>query len=99
MAPPPAVKLPEFRVKMIDPFNVTGDDFTSSMTYKVKKGHFSKAYVALFNCAGTSAVYLKLCHDLTAVEFQRALKEFIARQGCPSMMVSDKGKTFVSTAK
>ena len=99
VASPPAAKLPEFRVKMIDPFNVTGVDFAGPMTYKVKKHHFGKAYVALFTCASTRAVHLKLCHDLTAVEFQRALKEFIARRGCPNMMVSDNGKTFVSTSK
>ena len=99
VASPPAAKLPEFRVKMIDPFNVTGVDFAGPMAYKVKKGHFGKVYVALFTWASTRAVHLKLCHDLTAVEFQRALKEFVARRGCPNMMVSDNGKTFASTAK
>jgi len=40
-----------------------------------------------------------LCHDLSAEEFQRALKEFVARRGCPQIIVSDNGKTFVATGK
>lgn len=59
----------------------------------------SKAYIALFTCASTRAVYLKLCCDLSAEEFQRALKEFVARTGCPQTIVSDNGKTFVATGK
>ena len=44
-------------------------------------------------------MHLKLCHDLSAQEFQRALKEFVARRGCPQIIVSDNGKTFVATGK
>ena len=34
---------------------------------------------------------MKLCKDLTATEFKRSLKEFVAR--------SDNGKTFIATNK
>ena len=44
-------------------------------------------------------MHLRLCPDLTGKEFQRALKEFIARRGSPQIMVSDNGKTFVATRK
>ena len=84
--------LPDFRVKITDPFAVTRVDFTGPMVYQIKKGQFGKAYVALFTCASTRAVHLKLCHDLTAVKFQRSLKEFVARRGCPQLMVSDMAK-------
>ena len=42
---------------------------------------------------------MKLCRDLTAEEFQRAMKEFVARRGTPRLMVSDNGKTFTATKK
>ena len=44
-------------------------------------------------------MHLKLCPDLSAKEFQRALKEFVARRGCPQIIASDNGKTFVATGK
>lgn len=91
--------LPVFRAELSDPFTVTGVDFAGPMHYKVKKSTTAKAYIALFTCASTRAVHLKLCCDLTASEFRRALKEFVARRGCPQTMVSDNGKTFVATGR
>ena len=91
--------LPVFRVELSDPFAVTGVDFAGPVHYKIKKSVTAKAYVALFTCASTRAVHLKLCRDLSAIEFQRALKEFVARRGCPQTIVSDNGKTFVTTGK
>ena len=67
------------------------------MYYKIKKSTTAKAYIAPFTFASTRAVHLRLCHDLTATESQRALKEFVARRGCPHTIVSDNGKTFVTT--
>ena len=49
--------------------------------------------------SSTRAVHLKLCQDLAASEFKRAMKEFVARRGPPQVMVSDNGKTFVTTKK
>ena len=91
--------LPVFRAELSDPFAVTGVDFAGPMYYKIKKSTTAKAYIALFTCASTRAVHLKLCRDLTATEFQRALKEFVARRGCPQTIVSDNGKTFVTTGR
>ena len=91
--------LPAFRAELSTPFIVTGVDFAGPVYYKVRKSTTAKAYIALFTCASTRAVHLKLCRDLSAAEFQRALKEFIARRGCPQTIVSDSGKTFVATGK
>ena len=88
-----------FRAELSEPFAVTGVDFAGPMYYKIKKATTAKAYIALFTCASTRAVHLKLCRDLTATEFQRALKEFVARRGCPQTIVSDNGKTFVTTGR
>ena len=87
-------KLPAFRAELSDAFSVTGVDFAGRVYHKI-----AKAYIALFTCASTQAVHLKLCCDLTAQECQRALKEFVVRRGCPQTIISDNGKTFVATGK
>lgn len=89
--------LPEFRSQLTDPFVYTDVDFAGPIMYKLSKTTFGKSYIALFTCATTRAVHLKLCKDLTATEFQRAMTEFVARRGPPRVMVSDDGKTFVAT--
>ena len=99
LSSPKKAKLPSYRTKKVEHFAVTGVDYAGPMLYKVNKHCFSKCYVALFTCASTRAVHLKLCPELTGKEFQRALKEFIARHGPPQIMVSDNGMTFVATGK
>ena len=91
--------LPEFRAQLSEPFAFTGVDFAGPIIYKIKKSTFGKSYVALFTCASTRAVHLKLCKDLSALEFKRTMKEFVARRGPPQVMVSDNGRTFVATKK
>ena len=85
-------RLPLFRTELSDPF-------AGPVYYKITKSSTTKAYIALFTCASTRAVHLKLCRNLSATEFQRASKEFTARRGCPQTIVSDNGKTFVATGK
>ena len=92
-------RLPLFRTKLSDPFVVTGVDFARPVYYKITKSSTAKAYIALFTCASTRVVHLKLCCNLSTTKFQRALKEFTARQGCPQIIVSDNSKTFVATGK
>ena len=55
--------------------------------------------VALYTCATTRAVYLDLLLDMTAEEFRTSLGEFIVRRGNPDRIVSDNGKTFITTAR
>ena len=86
-------RLPLFRTELSDPFVVMGVDFAGPVYYKITKSSTAKAYIALFTCASTRAVHLKLCRNLSATEFQRALKEFTARRGCSQAIVSDNGKT------
>ena len=62
-------------------------DFTGPVNYKINKSTTSKAYIALFTSISTCTVHLKLCHDLSAQEFQR----------CPQIIVNDNGKMFVAT--
>ena len=94
--------LPAFRVKMSDHFAITGVDFAGPVHYKEKKSNTGKSYITLCTCASTRAVDLKLCCDFSSIGFQRALKEFIARGGCPQTIVrktSSATGTWLSTLK
>ena len=96
-SPLPAM-LPKFREEFSNPFATTGVDFAGPLHFKMSKTKMEKAYIALFTCAATRAVHLKLCENLKANCFKRALKEFVARRGVPNLIVSDNEKTFKTTA-
>lgn len=44
-------------------------------------------------------MHLRTCKDMTAKEFKRGLKEFVARRGSPLQIVSENAKTFQATKK
>ena len=96
---PTTSELPAYRTRFADAFAATGVDFAGPLYYKRSRKCPGKAYVALFTCASTRAVHLKLCTDMTVTEFKRALKEFIARRGAPQLRVSDNAKTFIAIKK
>ena len=96
---PPTATLPSFRTEFTEPFSVTGVDFAGPLLYKSGKNETSKAYGALFTCASARAVHPRMCKDMTAEEFKRGLKEFVARRGSPLQIVSDNAKTFQATKK
>ena len=60
----------------------------------ITAGTFITLGSSYYTCA-----FNRCCRDLSSAEFQRALKEFIARRGCPQILVSDNGITFVATGK
>ena len=98
--------MPEFRTQFTEPFTAVGVDFAGPLKYKLERyeepencPYNGKCYIALFTCAVTRAVYLKLCRSGTFDEFQRVFKEFVSRRGTPRLIVSDNAKTFISTAE
>ena len=88
LSSPLPAKLPKFREEFSNPFATTGVDFPGPLYFKMSKTKMEKAYIALFTCAATRAMYLKLCESLTANCFKRALKEFVARRGVPKLIVA-----------
>ena len=96
---PTISSLPSYRTNLTQPFSATGVDFAGPIYHKTGKKKVAKTYIALFTCASTRAVHLKLCKDLSATEFKRALKEFVARSGAPKLMISNNAKTFTATKK
>jgi len=99
LSAPVTLVLPRFRTKFTEPFSVTGVDFAGPLLYKCGNKETGKAYVALFTCASTRAVHLKLYKDLTVREFKRSLEEFVTQRGSPTAIVSDNAKTFQATKK
>ena len=95
--PPTTAPLPNFRTEITEPFAVTGVDFAGPLLYRTNTKSTRKAYVALYTCATTRAVHLKLSKSMEADEFKRGLKEFVARRGTPDKIVSDNAQTFKAT--
>ena len=90
LAPPKTGKLPLFRTEYSPPFSVVGVDFAGPLLYKIGPNDRlapddNKCYIALFTCAITRAVYLKLCRSQTQEEFRQILKEFVTRRGVPKL--------------
>ena len=104
LAPPKTGKMPIFRTEFSPPFTVVGVDFAGPLLYKIGQKSKNdpdknKCYIALFTCATTRAVYLKLCKSQTQEEFQHVVKEFVIRRGIPKTIVSDNAKTFHATSE
>lgn len=74
---------PGFRVKEAPPFSRVGIDFAGPLYVKEKTGQMSKAYVKIFSCCVTQAVYLESVEDLSAEAFRHCLRKFAARRGMP----------------
>jgi hypothetical protein len=91
--------LPTYRRTPTRTFETTEVDFAGPFEYKIGKGEYGKAYLALFTCATSRAVHLDLLKNMKAITFKRCLKEFFARCGNPSLMASDNAKSFQNTAK
>ena len=55
-----------------------------------------KVYVTLFTCALSRGVILDVVLRVGASSFIRSIKRFISRRGCPTYIISDGGRNFVS---
>ena len=58
-----------------------------------------KAYILLYACSLTRAVYVDLVPNLETTEIIRSLKCFITQRGRPQRVYSDNAKTFVRGSK
>lgn len=99
LANPPTGNLPKERTEGSMPFKFIGVDFAGPVKYFSKNRKEMKAYIVLYACSLTRAVYLELLPDQTTQEFLRSLKRFIARRGRLEKIFSDNGTTFVAASK
>ena len=58
-----------------------------------------KAYVCVYICFATKAVYFDLVADLTSEAFMASLRRFTALYGVPCHIYSDNGSNFVGAHK
>ena len=89
--PPP---LPKHRVQMMEPFTVTGIDFTGALYIRAPEGE-NKVYICLFTCASTRAVHLEVVTDLSEETFLQAFCRFSSRKSLPRIVLSDNASTFM----
>ena len=114
MQTPVTSDLPDCRAEFTRPFAAVGVDFAGPLYCKIavkepnRRGRTpkrkqmietEKVYFGIFSCAATRAVHISLCKDMTAKEFQRVFKEFVARRGKPTIVISDNAKTFQATSE
>ena len=98
-ANPPQGNLPRDRTEGNSPFQVVGVDYAGPIKYRTSKNREGKAYIVLYACSLTRALYLELTKTLETNEFISTLKRLIARKGRPEKIYSDNGKTFVAAEK
>lgn len=99
LAKPPPGLLPQERTKAAGVFEVVGVDFAGPIKYRKSSRQEGKAYLVLFACSLTRALYLEVLPNLETETFLGSLKRLIARHGRPSVIYSDNGRTFIGAEK
>ena len=99
LANPPPGSLPKERTEGSAPFKYIGMDFAEPVKYLSKSKREMKAYIVLYACFLTRAVYLEILPNFSVEEFILRIKRLIARRGRPEKIFSDNGKTFVVAGK
>ena len=75
-----------------------GVDYAGPIKFKATEKREGKAYLILYSCSLTRALYLDLARSLETSEFLVSLKGLIARRGRPRTIYSDNGITFIGAA-
>ena len=92
--------LPAMRFDDRAPFASTGHDYLGPLhvlpIYGKDSDKMYKAYVVLYTCAATRAVILEVVNSTNTKNFLQCFRRFISRRGCPALILSDNGSSFVS---
>ena len=99
LANPPTGNLPKERTEGLVPIKSIGVDFAGPIKYFSKNKSEMKAYILIYACSSTRAVYLNLLSDQTTEHLLCSLKRLVARRGRPEKIFSDNGRTYVSASK
>ena len=78
---------------------MVGVNFAGPINYLKLSRKEGKAYLVLFACSLSRALYLEVLPNLQTATFLGSLKRLIAGRGRPSTIFSDNGRTFVGAAK
>ena len=96
-APPPGL-LPLERTEHSGVFDLVGVDFAGPIKYRKSPHVEGKAYLVLFTCSLTRALYLEVLPNQETTTFLGSLKRLIPRRGRPTTIFSDNGRTFIGAA-
>ncbi|PFX16727.1 hypothetical protein AWC38_SpisGene18979 [Stylophora pistillata] len=80
-------------------FQVVGADCAGPLKYRKNAKTKGKAYVLMYACSLTRALFLDLLPNMETKEFLASFKHFVARRGRPQKVYSDNGRTFVGAAQ
>ena len=84
--PPNLPPLPKHHLQIMEPFTVTGINFTGALYVRSPEGE-KKVYICLFMCASTRAVHLEVVADLSEDTFLQAFRRFLSRKSLPRVVV------------
>lgn len=87
--------LPANRVTVSRSFINIGVDYAGPFCIKISHNKTRKAYLTIFICMATKALYLKIVTDLSTACFLNALKRFISRRGKCKCIYSDNSWNFL----
>ena len=90
--------LPEDRVSLRKPFEAVGVDHAGPLLIRDGDGN-RKAWILLFVCASSRAVYLQLTPSTSSDDFLLVYRRFVARFGKPLLIRSDNGPGFAAAAQ
>ena len=92
--------LPPFRIQEAPrPFTHVAVDYGGPLVAYKGDGTTEKCWFLLFTCLYIRAVHIELVSNMTTETLLSALRRFIARRGCPSIVYSDNAKTFKKAGK
>ena len=95
-----ASQLPAFRFDEKRPFSSVGIDYCGPLYVTPVYGNSLekfKAFIVLYTCAATRGLVLDVVSSASSKAFIESLRRFIARRGCPQLILTDNGSVFTST--
>ena len=98
-ATPPPGLLPTERTEGSGAFEIIGVDFAGPIKYRLSPRVEGKAYLVLYACSLSRAMYLEVLPSQETATFLGSFKRLVARRGRPAKVFSDNGKTFVGAAR
>ena len=87
-----------YRTKSARPFYMCGVDFIGPFQV-CESEHIKKAYIIIFSCLVSRAIYLVLVADRTTETFLRAVRELSSRHCEPVLFISDNEGAFKAANK
>ncbi|XP_068739401.1 uncharacterized protein [Montipora capricornis] len=94
--PPLTAQLAQFRLEDQHPFSSV--ELQLYVREPNTRSASLKVYTALYTCATTRAVYLKLTTSMTTQVVLQRFRTFVGKQGSPKLIASDNFKSFKPAA-